>query len=101
MPSEHNNPTFDSLMRILSGFSVLCTIVVLLLDRIPRHGPEPNGHEVLQMFAVYAQLMLFLIFVITAVILAGFRGGLRLSRVGAGLSLAAMCGLVVELFVLL
>jgi hypothetical protein len=99
MLSDHNNPTFDTAIRILSGLSVLGTIVALLLMRVPRHGPEPNDHEIFQMFIVYAQLVLFLVAVITAVIVAGFRGGLRLSRLCAGLSLAAICGLVVELLV--
>ena len=100
MASDPSNPAFDSVMRILSGLSILCSIVVLLLTRVPHHGPEFNAHEVLQIFIVIAQVVVFLIFVTTAVILAGFRGGLRLSRVGAGLSLTALCGLVVELFVM-
>jgi hypothetical protein len=100
MPSDHNNPAFDSVMRIISGLSIFCSIAVLLLTRVPRRGPEFNAHEVLMMFIVIAQVAVFLIVVITAVILAGFRGGLRLSRVGAGLSLTALCALVVELFLL-
>jgi hypothetical protein len=93
-------PSFDVSVRVVSGLSVLGTIAVLLLTRVPRHGPEFNDHEIFQLFMFIAQVAVFLIFVIIAVILAGFRGGLRLSRIGAGLSLTALCGLVVEFLVL-
>jgi len=91
---------FDSLLRVFSGVSLLCTVYTLLVARMPREGgPEPSAHEVNLMLIIPAQLILFLACVIIAVIFAGFRGGLRLSRVGAAMILVATCGLVVEVLV--
>ena len=91
---------FDTLLRVFSGVSLLCTVYIVLVVRMPRQGgPEPSAHEVNLMFIIPAQLILFLACAIIAVIFAGFRGGLRLSRVGAAMILVAICGLVVEVLV--
>lgn len=92
---------FDTLLRVFSGLSLLCTIYTVWVVRMQRQGgPEPSVHEVSLMLIIPAQLILFLVCAIIAVILAGlgFRRGLRLSRAGVAMILVAICGLVVEIF---
>ena len=94
------NRAFDVALRILSGLSLLGTVViVLLLHFVKREGPEFNPHEVLVLFILIAQFALFVLFAITGAILAGFRGGVRLSRLTAGLIVAAICAFIAAFFV--
>lgn len=99
MGSAKCNTNFDLAMRLLSGFSIVGTLVTLLaVFCAPRHvGPEPSSAEVLLIFINIAQFALLAVSVIIAVILAGFRGGLRLTRLGAKLILVAICGYVLEI----
>lgn len=98
-PKEHL--AFDIGVRVVSGFSFLGTIVILLVNSlVKREGPEFNTHELLSMLILITQWTLFFVFVVIGTILAGFRGGLRLSRLSAGLMILGTCALVMELFVL-
>jgi hypothetical protein len=101
MESAKDHRAFETAVRIVSSVSIVATLVaVLIVNFVKRSGPEPNLHEILLVFMFFAQAGILFLTVITAAILAGFRGGVRLSRTTACLAVIATGAFVAEFFVM-
>ena len=98
IPTTAQKSKFDIAASICSACSVFGSVATLCAFFFPPERGIQFGTHMLLIFMFVIQLAVFVLFLFTAVILAGFSGGLRLSRLGAILVLIATAGFVSQFF---
>jgi hypothetical protein len=92
------NKGFDIAARVLSSFSLIgSTATLLFFFLAPARGLQFITHIML-IIMMEGQVAVFLVCVVVAVILAGLRGGLHLTRPGAILIIIATTALIAQFF---
>ena len=84
--------------RAFSFLSLLGSIATWLTVLSPPDRGIDFSTNMLVIFIFFAQLTVFFLFVFVAVIVASYRGGIRLTRFGAVLILIAMLSLASQFF---
>jgi len=92
-PPPEEKPAFDTAARRMSTASLSGSALTMILALFPPDRGVDFGLHMLLALMFTGQLVLLVLFTGTGVILAGFCGGLRLSRSTAVLSLVASAAL--------
>jgi hypothetical protein len=88
--------SFEAAARLASAISLFGSAVTILIIAL---SPERGIQFITNMLLIlifFIQVVVFLVFIGVAIVLAGFRGGLRISPSVAVLSLVAMTALLAQ-----